>query len=334
MTTLVDLVRVLELQLPARPRLPAWLVPIDLGDNRLQLRSPRSTLTLRAPELTETFALIQDHLDGRHDVDHLRRQGGDRAGYVKLLLKMLRAHGFLEEAAPAPELAAADVARYDRQLKVLGQLGADPLSLLVQLRTARVLVVGSRDLTSGLADALSACAVTAEQVSDVAPCDLLIGCFEGSGMGPARRINAECVDSGVRFLPMFVDGPTATLGPTVIPRQTACLECLEYRRASTQRVPDDWVRYRRQVDSLPGRDTGLLGPLVRIAADQAALEVVRLLTGVAPPATVGTLFEWSLDSPLTERQTVLKVPRCEVCSRRVPAPEAWDLSLASLETLP
>jgi bacteriocin biosynthesis cyclodehydratase domain-containing protein len=305
-------------------------VPVDLGDGRVQLRSAHNVLTLGEDLLARVYLDLYQQIDGSAGVDDLSRRGGPDTlpSTVVFLLKVLRANGFLEDATPPPLLEPRDITDYEQPLRVLGQIGSEPLAVLAQLRSARVLITGRGPLAAVVSRALEDCAITARPVVATEPCDLLIGCFGGGDGSTARALNAECVAAGVRWLPVVVDGPTACLGPAVIPHQTACLECLEARRASTRRVPAEWLLYRARVDAWDGADSGMLAPLVQTVASQAALEAVRLLTSAAPPATVGAVIDYTIESPLAERQTVLKAPRCRVCGRRGPAPEPWDVKLA------
>jgi bacteriocin biosynthesis cyclodehydratase domain-containing protein len=333
MATVAQFTRVLAVALPKKPRLPSWALPVDLGDGRLQFRSPRSVLTVATRELVELFCRLRDQLDGSLTVDELisRAPDGVDPKQVVVLLKILRAHGFLQEGAVPAALLEADVLSHQGVLTVLGQLGEEPLLTYARLRAARVLLTGDGGISRYVAEALDDCGVVPGTTTAAVDCDLLIGCFDGAGLAEAKKVNAGCVEAGVRFLPLFVDGPAVSLGPTVIPHETACLECLEYRRLSARPDVDEWARYRREVETRGDRDTGLLPPLARIAAGQVALEAVRLLTSIAPPVTVGVLVELSLDSPLGAAHAVLKVPRCEVCARRSPLPEAWDVKLAPLD---
>src|SRR3954467_10212216 len=59
------------LRLPSRPVLAPWLLAVELGDDRLQLRSAESSNTLTHPLLVEVFRRIEPLLDGRHTVDEI-----------------------------------------------------------------------------------------------------------------------------------------------------------------------------------------------------------------------------------------------------------------------
>jgi bacteriocin biosynthesis cyclodehydratase domain-containing protein len=122
-----------------------------------------------------------------------------------------------------------------------------------------------------------------------------------------------------------MEGTSAYLGPTVIPHQSACYICYERRVSSNIAELDNHLAYRNQLASSesPGNE-GLLPGLISVIAGQVALEVVRLITGFAPPKTIGRFYEFDATSPTVVGHEVLRVPRCPACISRNPKMEAWD----------
>ena len=51
---------------------------------------------------------------------------------------------------------------------------------------------------------------------------------------------------------------------------------------------------------------------------------MRIVTGFAPPATIGRFYELDAASPMRIGHDVLKVPRCPACGSARPAREPWD----------
>src|SRR5262249_5009296 len=69
--------------------------------------------------------------------------------------------------------------------------------------------------------------------------------------------------------------------------------------------------------------TGFLQPMARIAADIAAVDLLKYFSRALPGGRAGRLIEADLMTPSIRTRTVLKVPRCPVCARRfAPHPEA------------
>jgi hypothetical protein len=53
--------------------------------------------------------------------------------------------------------------------------------------------------------------------------------------------------------------------------------------------------------------------------------VARIISGFAPPKTIGQLYEFEATTPLVEGHDVLRLPRCPACSLNQPKREPWDL---------
>src|SRR5579863_4686014 len=119
MATVTEFTRVLAIPLPERVRLPKWAFAVDLGDGRLQFRSPRTDVTVAAPDLVEIYARVRDRLDTSSTVEELVREAGGSTDpqRVVFLLKILRAHGFLQAAVP-PGLIPQEAAGYARAVAV------------------------------------------------------------------------------------------------------------------------------------------------------------------------------------------------------------------------
>src|SRR5262249_22669333 len=90
--------RTAGLELPKRPHLASWLVPVELGDGRLQLRSAESSHTLTDPLLARIFRRIQPLLDGRHTVEDIASSADSDVfpTTVVFLLKLLQGRGLLQ----------------------------------------------------------------------------------------------------------------------------------------------------------------------------------------------------------------------------------------------
>jgi hypothetical protein len=55
------------------------------------------------------------------------------------------------------------------------------------------------------------------------------------------------------------------------------------------------------------------------------LEVARIISGFAPPKTIGRLYEFEATTPLVEGHDVLRLPRCPACNLKQPKREPWDI---------
>ena len=117
--------------------------------------------------------------------------------------------------------------------------------------------------------------------------------------------NAIALERNVPLLPLTpFDGTIATVGPLLVPRETACFTCLRLRRQGDPHA----VRER------PFGGRHLSSPALRsLCAALAATTAVRwLATGDAP--AVGALLAVEYETQLVGRHPVYRVPRCPSCS--------------------
>jgi bacteriocin biosynthesis cyclodehydratase domain-containing protein len=337
--------RYAALRLPERPRLAPWLVAVDLGDDRLQLRSAEASHTLAHPLLIQVFRRIETILDGRHTLAEIASSGGPDVlpTTVVFLLKLLHGKGLLQPGIEAGAPGAQEQARWRGQLRFLGHFVEDAASAQALLAKARVGVAGAGDLPQAISSALGSVGVghvaqlgepsawRTEPDAGAAPPDLIVACAESPAFDFFEAVNAACLASGTRWLRVAVAGTSAQLGPTVVPNQTACHTCLDLRLRTHQPDLDGYLAYRARAGASGRGDEGGIAPLRSVVAGQAALEVVRILTGFAPPVTVGRFYELGAVSPAAVPHDVLRVPRCPSCGRRRTFAEAWDQGLAAMD---
>jgi bacteriocin biosynthesis cyclodehydratase domain-containing protein len=335
-------VRYAGLSLPARPRLAPWLVAVELGDTRLQLRSAESAHTLTHPLLIDVFRKIETRLDGRHTVAEIASTVGPDVlpTTVVFLLKLLQGKGLLQPGFDETELDPDEQERWQRQLAFLAHFVPDAASAHSLLAKAHVGLAGPGDLRRAIADAIGSIGVgcvtgfdeppsrPTQDCSQLSGLDLIVACEQSAAFAFFDRVNRVCLASGTRWLRVCLLGTSAEIGPTVVPNQTACYTCFDLRRRANQLDLDGYLAYRARIDALGGRvDEGGVAPFLSLITGQVALEVMRLLIGFAPPVTLGRFYELTAASPVAVAHDVFRVPRCASCGRRTVG-EAWDQSFA------
>ncbi|HEX3237134.1 MAG TPA: TOMM precursor leader peptide-binding protein [Gaiellaceae bacterium] len=309
--------------LPERPRLASWLVAIDLGDDRLQLRSAESVHTLTHPLLARVFRAIEPMLDGRHTVDEILASAGSDVMPTTTIfvLKLLQGRGLLQRG---DNVAPLDVEQ-DALFRFLGHYTTDPGAMVAAIAQSRVAVIGAPSLADQIVSELAAIGLDCGGGTATNDgYDLVLACADGPAMGFFEEVNREHLATRTRWTRIALYGTTAQLGPTVIPGETACHACFERRLLSHQPEREGYAAYRARVVDGTATDEGVLTPLASLLASQAALETIRLLTAFAPAATIGRFCEWTAASPLAVTHDVLKVPRCHACGRRRTFSQAWD----------
>ncbi len=133
-------------------------------------------------------------------------------------------------------------------------------------------------------------------------CDLVVHVSDDPRPERRLEIGRSLVRAGVPAVFYHRDQGDIVVGPFVYPRQTACVECVERRRAAAQ---GHWS---------PVRGTGD-PPLLRfpVGTDLLALDVVKFLSEAALPVTRGRVVRVDLRVGVPSVHPVLRLPRCPAC---------------------
>jgi bacteriocin biosynthesis cyclodehydratase domain-containing protein len=124
-----------------------------------------------------------------------------------------------------------------------------------------------------------------------------------------RWVNAACFELGVPFITMSHSPPVARVGPLYVPGTTGCFECQERTYRDAFPLYDELVEQRRGRPS----EAATLGPVCAFIGGQVALETLHQLTGLFPPASLGTAYIYDLRTMEVSREAVPRVADCEVC---------------------
>jgi bacteriocin biosynthesis cyclodehydratase domain-containing protein len=125
-----------------------------------------------------------------------------------------------------------------------------------------------------------------------------------------RWVNRACIDANVPYITAAQFLPRVRIGPTVVPGQSACWECLE-RQTRTEHP-----RYAEMAEGPPRPSTSAtLGPASGLVGSLVAMEVLHLLTGSVRPATVDAALVVDLRSLGATWERVVRDPRCPECAQ-------------------
>ena len=340
----------LTVPLPRKPRLAPWVTLVDLGDNRMQLRGAEFSFTLKHPLFIETLQSVHTLLDGQRTVEEIvsARDPKYLPTTITFLLKMLRANGILQEGvvSPPPPLTPDSLKENESQIQFFSHFVLDPVGTLALLHQARVALIGSDSITSriqqgllgmgfgslvqikGLSEktAYDSTQLHKEVIGQLEEMDFLIACQDTTDYRFFETLNAVCLETQTRWMHVAISGTKGVMGPTIIPHQSACYVCYDKRMASNSPELESYLAYQKQNNSgRLSKSEGFLNPLWSTFAEQVTLEVARIISGFAPPKTIGRLYEFEATTPLVEEHDVLRLPRCPACNLKEPKREAWDL---------
>jgi bacteriocin biosynthesis cyclodehydratase domain-containing protein len=137
----------------------------------------------------------------------------------------------------------------------------------------------------------------------------VLGLADSPPYAIARWINRACHAAGVPHMSAGQLPPTLRVGPTVVPGETACLECLELALREENPLYDRLETLRRA----DGRPLATLGPASGIVGSIIASEVLHFVTGLARAATLDSVWSMDLRTLAVERTAVTRRPDCRVC---------------------
>lgn len=129
------------------------------------------------------------------------------------------------------------------------------------------------------------------------------------------NINRVCLFHGIPWVHAAADGPFLIVGPTFVPKKSACYECFESRVAMSMRESASYLRYKQ---ALARRAVKLgkpyLGrPFAGLLAALTALEVANV-AATGSNFTAGKALTVFLPTLGFSYNEVLRVPGCRACS--------------------
>ena len=125
----------------------------------------------------------------------------------------------------------------------------------------------------------------------------------------ARWVGAACHAEGVAHLSAGQLPPVVRVGPLVVPGETACSACLECQLRDENPLYDR-LEALRTADERP---LAALGPASGVVGCVIATEALHRLTGLATPATLGSVWTLDLRTLAGAMTPVARREDCAVC---------------------
>lgn len=155
--------------------------------------------------------------------------------------------------------------------------------------------------------------------------DCVVVCLDAAAPAALGLINEAAVRANKRLVIGQVYQGVGLVGPTVIPRQSACYKCFELRRNVNLANYDEVMQYEARLREFPGvrSDFDAPQPFAPLLGGLVALEALRLLSGAARPQTVNRVLRVNFFSTEMTYHPVLRFPTCPACGHgRRPLPQA------------
>lgn len=147
--------------------------------------------------------------------------------------------------------------------------------------------------------------------SDLGAC--LIATSDFGGQRTLCEWNNLCVDQNIHFMPVVLKNMIGYVGPIIIPGETACYACLISRQQSHNLAPE--VEDVVDKAAMDGQAINGFHPsMSAMLGDIACFELTRFYGGAFSDKQAGRLIEVNLLAASMRGRTIIKVPRCTVCS--------------------
>jgi len=306
-----------------RPLLAPWYRLVADGE-RLLLEHGRSVVCFEGAAVRALLPALLPLLDGAHTVAEIIATAGEAVRpAVERALELLETNGLLVEGPPAT-LPAANM--------LAAAIGVAPAGAERRLAEAVVGVVGAAGTAERVARLLAASGIG--RVARIgwdggAEVDFAVVAPEPAEAPLLGAWNATALERGRCWLPVRpFDGLVCTVGPLVVPGESACFECLLLRMAGHLEYGGDV----RRVEAVPVAAPPV-APLEALVAGVAS-QLVLGWTGGPDLTLPGLLYVLETKPSLAlASHTVLRVPRCPVCSdvARTAPPLPWHPAVLPAE---
>lgn len=331
--------------LPERPRLKPHIAIVPVARDNVLLKGPDLFVRFSG-EAVPALLSLAERLDGTRTVGELARDTGLSEEDVRDLLEALAADKALEDAAHDEALLAPAEARaaLTPQLRLLSHLTANPALAQNRLTRARVLVVGRGEVARLVAEHLRAMGVgrvethepsdvrlvfAADLAALVKGADHVVLAADAPTPQAFLEVNDAALAAGIEWTGAFLDGLAATVGPTVIPFQSACWRCYDLRAKGAHPNLERLLAYEAHVGAPP--PPVALPTFAASAAASCAQAVVLTLARTGMPPLAGHVQRFSFLDMRAERHRVLRIPRCPSCTRAsIPDVDRYSLEPVTL----
>ena len=141
--------------------------------------------------------------------------------------------------------------------------------------------------------------------------DLVVICSEGINIKKLEEFNKKFIELKKPFIFVFVDGKFGIVGPTVVPKRTACFKCFELRLQSNMSAHNTYLKIREHELQV---NTSL--HKLNFLASMAVQDILKFFDEAS--ATFNHAIFIDFENFDIELNPVYKLPRCADCGSSTP----------------
>lgn len=140
-----------------------------------------------------------------------------------------------------------------------------------------------------------------------------------------KQINRIAISHGVRVMYSSTNGFNITIGPTVIPHKTGCLECLQFRKLNNNSFSKEFMAFNKGTSygTAPYDGASVDVNTKDMMSNMITLEAIRLFMldknlykskiTLEMPETLNAIVEFNSFTNTLSTNSFLKNPRCVAC---------------------
>lgn len=146
--------------------------------------------------------------------------------------------------------------------------------------------------------------------------DFVICALDAGQSSTIYKLNRVCLATKKSWIACHAAGAEISIGPLIVPEETACFLCFKMRLVACADTPEDEFAFQRYFDRHKRDDSATRENLVfgtNLAGQVAALETVKFFTEALPVTTQGRVAIVDLLELTITKHMVLRKPWCPAC---------------------
>lgn len=341
-----------------RPAFNPTATPVQVDSDTLHIRGGPwngPILSLRSSNEQGIVGRLVDRIDGETHIDEILESfDGEKRAEVARVIYRLKETGAIFDRATLEDVplynhhamkttfGEADTVDLDSKTVLLvnaGRIGPYVAEHLLDIGVGEVRFKEPVDGAAGPTDDLSEIdRFRVDKRSDlgdsVERSDFVVYTADRPVVQLERRINETTYEHETPWVIGQIQGYDGHIGPAIFPGETACLECFRTRVSANSTDPDGLREYRQADHASEKGSPGMaiLPPFAHAVASMLSLDLVHLLSYGTGYTAGRAIWMNSVDFGF-DADSVLKLPRCDVCGVKPASRETPFISLDDVASL-
>jgi ribosomal protein S12 methylthiotransferase accessory factor len=149
--------------------------------------------------------------------------------------------------------------------------------------------------------------------------DFFVACFDKGFKSVHYWLNAACVAAKKPILFSAINSHISSVGPFVIPNETACYMCYTMRHLASVEdfeVAMAYEKHLNQQQQPMSQNRAFLPSAIQYNSSILSSEILRFLLSIGAPALASKVLEFNHLNLESRIHPLLQVPQCKVCQKK------------------